>query len=203
MPSSSRQSSQRKVRPRPKLLRADNASELSAPIATPRRAPNHAPPGDEVRQCRDDVKPSKCWWALPKNHNIEARRSSESLRAAKGKSALTTRQISLPSNRHPDPAFADAAQLANTTVVDGRKVEVEIVSADEVNSIGLAADPRAPGRAKSMTAGQNLSPQALSVIAGALAGAAGLFLIFYSRAFRNRLANLEIPTDLQPADQGA
>jgi hypothetical protein len=34
-----------------------------------------------------------------------------------------------------------------------------------------------------MTASQNISPQALSVIAGALAGAAvGLFLIFYGCA---------------------
>jgi hypothetical protein len=71
---------------------------------------------------------------------------------------------------------ADAAQLANGAVVEGRNLE--IVSADEVNSIDLAADPSGPGQAKSMTASQNISPQPLAVIAGALAGAAvGLFLI--------------------------
>jgi hypothetical protein len=79
------------------------------------------------------------------------------------------------------PPPADAARLDNRTVVEGRNLE--IVSADEVNRIDLAADPRASGRAKSMTASQIVSPQALSVITGALAGAAvGLFLIFYSRA---------------------
>ena len=68
------------------------------------------------------------------------------------------------------PRPADAAQLANGAVVEGRNLE--IVSADEVNSIDLAADPSGP------TASQNVSPQALAVIAGALAGAAvGLFLI--------------------------
>ena len=75
-----------------------------------------------------------------------------------------------------NPAPADAAQLANRAAVDGRNVE--IVSAHAVNSIDLAADPRAPGQATSMTASQNVSAQALSVIAGALAGVAvGLFLI--------------------------
>jgi hypothetical protein len=76
-----------------------------------------------------------------------------------------------------NPAPADAAQLANrVVVVKGRNVE--IVSADEVNSIDRGADPLGPGQAKSITASQNVSAQALSVVAGALAGAAiGLFLI--------------------------
>ena len=75
-----------------------------------------------------------------------------------------------------NPAPADAAQLANRAVVEGRNVE--IVAADEVNSIDLGADPRAPGQARSMTPSQNVSAQALSVVAGALAGVAvGLFLI--------------------------
>lgn len=75
-----------------------------------------------------------------------------------------------------DPAPADAAQLANRAVVKGGKVE--IVSADEVNGNDFAGNPRAPGQATNMTASQNVSAQALSVIAGALAGVAvGLFLI--------------------------
>ena len=75
-----------------------------------------------------------------------------------------------------NPAPADAAQLANRAVLKGGKVE--IVSADEVNGIDLAADPSGPGQAKSITASQNVSAQALSVVAGALAGVAvGLFLI--------------------------
>ena len=81
-----------------------------------------------------------------------------------------------PVQRPLNPAAADAAQLANRAVVENRNVE--IVSADEVNSINLRVDPSAPGQAKSMTASQNVSAQALSVVAGALAGVAvGLFLI--------------------------
>jgi hypothetical protein len=53
-----------------------------------------------------------------------------------------------------NPAPADAAQLANRAVVNGRTVE--IVSAHAVNSINLAADPRVP-EATSMTASQNVS----------------------------------------------
>jgi hypothetical protein len=75
-----------------------------------------------------------------------------------------------------DPARADAAQLANRAVVKDQSVE--IVSVDQVNGIDVAADRRAPGQAKNMTASRNVWAQALSVIAGALAGAAfGLFLI--------------------------
>jgi hypothetical protein len=75
-----------------------------------------------------------------------------------------------------NPAPADAAQLANRAVVKDQNVG--ILSADEVNGIDLAADPRALGQVTSMIASQNVSPQALSVIAGALAGVAvGLFLI--------------------------
>jgi hypothetical protein len=74
-----------------------------------------------------------------------------------------------------NPAPADAGQLPNG-VVKGRKVEV--VTADEVNRMDLAAGPSALGQAKSRTASQNVSPQALAVTAGALAGAAaGLLLI--------------------------
>jgi hypothetical protein len=73
-----------------------------------------------------------------------------------------------------DPAPADAAQLRNRAMTKGQKVE----AAHEVNSIDLAADPPSPGQATSITASQNVSAQALAVIAGALAGAAvGLFLI--------------------------
>ncbi len=58
-------------------------------------------------------------------------------------------------------------------MVEGRNVE--IVSADE-----------SPGQAKGITASQNVSPQALAVIAGALAGAAvGLFLISWLEIGRN------------------
>jgi hypothetical protein len=75
-----------------------------------------------------------------------------------------------------NPPPADAAQLANRAVVKGRTVE--IVSADKVNSIDLDAERPGPGQAKSMTASQRVSAQALSVIAGALAGVVvGLFLI--------------------------
>jgi hypothetical protein len=83
---------------------------------------------------------------------------------------FTTLQPSL------NPAPADAAQLADRAVV--KDPNVEIIAADEVNSIDLAADPRVPGQATTMTTSQNVSPQAAAVIAGALAGAAvGLFLI--------------------------
>jgi hypothetical protein len=75
-----------------------------------------------------------------------------------------------------NPAPADAAKDQN----------VGIVSAHAVNSIDLAADPRAPGQATSMTASLNVSPQALSVIAGALAGVAvGLFLISWLQIGRD------------------
>ena len=83
-----------------------------------------------------------------------------------------------------DPAPADAAQLANGAVVKGHKVE--IVSADEVSGIDLPAHPPGPGQATSMTASQNVSAQALSVIAGGLAGVAvGLFLISWLEIGRN------------------
>jgi hypothetical protein len=76
----------------------------------------------------------------------------------------------------PNPAPAEAAQLANGAVVKGQ--QIEIVSADEVNTIDLSADRLGPGQAKGINAGRNVSAQALAVIAGALAGAAfGLFLI--------------------------
>ena len=83
-----------------------------------------------------------------------------------------------------NPAPANAAQLANRAVVKGRNLES--VSADEVNSIDPPADPSGLGQATSMTASQTVSPQALAVIAGALAGAAvGLFLISWLEIGRN------------------
>jgi hypothetical protein len=54
-----------------------------------------------------------------------------------------------------NPAPADAAQLANRAVLEGRNIE--IVPAGEVNSIDLATNLSAPGQATSMTAGQNVS----------------------------------------------
>jgi hypothetical protein len=75
-----------------------------------------------------------------------------------------------------NPAPADAAQLAKGAVVKGQ--QIEIVSADEVNTVDLSADRLGPGQAKGINAGRNVSAQAMAVIAGALAGAAfGLFLI--------------------------
>src|SRR5205823_2076419 len=57
-----------------------------------------------------------------------------------------------------DPAPADAAQFPNGAVLP-----------DEIHSVDL---PPTPGQEAGRAASQNLSPQALSVIAGALAGAA-------------------------------
>ncbi|MFZ0150926.1 MAG: hypothetical protein WAM72_21805 [Xanthobacteraceae bacterium] len=72
-----------------------------------------------------------------------------------------------------NPAPADAAQANGG-------------SADAVNGIDLAADPRAPRQATSMTASQNVSTQTLAVVAGALAGVAvGLFLISWLEIGRN------------------
>ena len=76
----------------------------------------------------------------------------------------------------PNPAPADGPQLANRAVAGGRNVG--FTSTDEANSVDRGADPSAPGQATSMTASQNVSAQALAMIAGALAGVAvGLFLI--------------------------
>ena len=83
-----------------------------------------------------------------------------------------------------NPAPADAAQFANRAGATVRKLE--IVSADAVNRIDVATEPRVPGQATDMTTSQNVSPQTLSVIAGALAGAAfGLFLISWLEIGRN------------------
>jgi hypothetical protein len=94
-----------------------------------------------------------------------------------------------------DRAPADAAQLANRAVVKGRTVE--IVSADKVNSIDLDAERPGPGQAKSTTASQRVSAQALSVIAGALAGVVvGLFLISWLEIGGDFLA---VPQPNRPA----
>jgi hypothetical protein len=83
-----------------------------------------------------------------------------------------------------NPAPADAAQFANRAGATVRKLE--IVSADAVNRSDVATEPRVPGQATDMTTSQNVSPQTLSVIAGALAGAAfGLFLISWLEIGRN------------------
>jgi hypothetical protein len=87
-----------------------------------------------------------------------------------------------------DPTPRSAAQVPNMILGKGR--QVEIVSADELNSIDLAAAAPAPEQATRVAASQSFLAQTVSIIAGALAGAAvGLFLISW----------LEIGTNFQPA----
>ena len=78
----------------------------------------------------------------------------------------------------------NSAPAANRAVTEGRSVE--FISAAEVNSVDVAAEPPGLGQTKNVTASQTVSAQALAVIAGALAGAAvGLFLISWLEIGRN------------------
>jgi hypothetical protein len=96
--------------------------------------------------------------------------------------------VFMPTQPPLSPAPGSAARVPNIVLGNGQ--QVEIVSPDELNSIDLAADARAPEQATRVAAASpSLLAQALSIIGGALAGlAVGLFLMRW----------LAIGTDFQP-----
>jgi hypothetical protein len=108
-------------------------------------------------------------------------------------------QARTPPNRPALDAAVSVAPMPNVVMFNARWVE--IVSPDEVNSIDLAADTpgldeQADVRSAPLAASANVTSlaQALSVIAGALAGlSVGLLLI---RWRSERISRLELPKSL-------
>jgi hypothetical protein len=173
------------------IARTDNAISVDngRPLEAPKRVRLH-----HFLYPYEVMKPDNQPVVQARNKEAAPNRKPKPARRAPPPSPTTTQSTyaALPAVFTPaqpllDPTPRSAAPVRS--MILGKGQQVEIVSADELNSIDLAIAAPAPERVTQLVASQRQLAQTASIMAGALAGVAvGLFLISW----------LEIGGNFQP-----